>query len=122
MFNKLSSREHMVLLMLYHGVEIPKQYMKDLRGLEEATLIHKQNVINENKVVTTYSINKRGIAFVHQQRDPYDLRKFETASLHFLTKLQRFACEEKALNKVHDAIFGDAIKALPEEQKELQPE
>lgn len=105
MFNKLKTEEHMVLLMLYHGVEIPRDFVKDLKGLEEATLVHKQESTTENKVVTTYSINKRGVAFLHQQRDPYDLRKFETAPIPFLKKLERTALDNQCAQKLMKDIF-----------------
>ena len=118
MFDKLRTEEHMVLLMLYHGVEVPKDFVKDLKALEEATLIHKQESTEENKLITTYSINKRGIAFLHQQRDPYDLRKFETAPMGFLKKLERTALDNQCAQK----LMKDIFKADKDKHKNVREE
>lgn len=109
MFDKLRTEEHMVLLMMYHDVQIPKAFAHHFKALEEATLVYRQEIPTENGIRFQFKINKRGIAFVHQQRDPYDLNKFQTATSAFLTKLEKVAVEGKAINKVHNAIFADAL-------------
>ena len=86
MFNELSTQEHMVLLMMYNSVPIPESlFLEEKKSLFEKTLT--------NKVKGEFYINTRGIAFVHQQRDPRNLDKYKKASIPFLAKLEKVAKE-----------------------------
>jgi hypothetical protein len=86
MFVELTTQEHMVLLMMYNTVPIPES----LFGPEKESLFKKTLV---NKFTNNYAINTRGIAFVHQQRDPRNLEKYKKASIPFLAKLEKVAKE-----------------------------
>lgn len=95
MFTELTAQEHMVLLMMYNTVPIPES----LFGPEKESLFKKTLV---NKFTNNYAINTRGIAFVHQQRDPRNLEKYKKASIPFLAKLEKIAKEGLLETKAED--------------------
>jgi hypothetical protein len=95
MFKELTPSEHMVLLMLYSKVPIiDSLFQTEKESLFIHTLV--------NKVKDSYIINTRGIAFVHQQRDPRNLDKYKKASLPFLAKLEKTAKEAQLDSKAED--------------------
>lgn len=121
MFPKLRTSEHMVLLMLFEGVSVPSDYADVLPILHKKTFVNcKQDVIEsegKTSIVSKYEINKRGVAFVHQQRDPEDTIKFGNASLGFLTRLQKIVCDNQAAAKLTEAMFkSDKVKHKPKPQ------
>jgi hypothetical protein len=102
MFVELTTQEHMVLLMMYNTVPIPES----LFGPEKESLFKKTLV---NKFTNNYAINTRGIAFVHQQRDPRNLEKYKKASIPFLAKLEKVAKEgllETKAEELTKALFA----------------
>lgn len=102
MFRKISTQEHLCLLAIYHGLSVPE-------GMEkfQDELVLKKLVINKEE---KYFVSKMGLAFIHQQRDPQDLTKFERADLHFLTKVQKVVCDQQAATKLMDVIFNSKSK------------
>lgn len=70
MFKKLSITEHLILLLIYKEMHFTaSEYEAEFRGLYDKTLLSRDE--------KGYFINTRGIAFLHQQRDPFDTRALE---------------------------------------------
>lgn len=129
LFEKLHTQEHLVLLKLFHSQEILFNERSYLTSLERKTLVSKKDLMNGETVIGfKYVINSRGVAFIHQQRDPADISKLEKASMGFINKLHKIICLNQATDKLTTSLFGtkeekhNVLQSLDKGLKELKQE
>lgn len=117
MFQELSAEAHLLLLKLFLKEDISKTPQRYFEELDEATLIHRISLRNGDKHIGfKYEINKRGIAFVHQQRNPADLQKLEKAPIGFLNKLHKIVC----LGRESDFLTENLMSGRESKKQALQ--
>lgn len=117
MFQELSAEAHLLLLKLFLKEDISKTPQRYFEELDEATLIHRISLRNGDKHIGfKYEINKRGIAFVHQQRNPADLQKLEKAPIGFLNKLHKIVC----LGRESDFLTENLMYSTKSKKQALQ--
>ena len=130
MFQELSAEAHLLLLKLFLKEDISKTPQRYFEELDEATLIHRISLRNGDKHIGfKYEINKRGIAFVHQQRNPADLQKLEKAPIGFLNKLHKIVCLGRESDFLTENLMGGSreskkksLQSLDKGLKELKQE